>query len=112
MTRAIKIASWTISVAVVLLLVVIALVFTVANTDWGRRLAESTTARLSGGQVLLTGVSGRFPDDLHVDRIELRDGDTPWLDAQDITLRWSPARLMHKALQVEVLRARRVLVLR
>lgn len=112
MPRAIKILAWTIGVLLVLPLVLIALVLTIPNVDWGRHLIEDTTARLTGGKVVLSGLAGHFPDDLRVARIELREGETPWLVAEDVALRWSPTRLARKALDVELLHAGRIQLLR
>src|SRR5438045_7644845 len=112
MSRTLKILAWTIGVLIVLPLLLITLVVTVANVDWGRRLAERMTAQLSGGNLVLTGVSGHFPDDLRIARVEVRDEETPWLNAEDITVQWSPARLTRKMLQVELLHAGRVELLR
>jgi translocation and assembly module TamB len=86
----------------------IALVLLAANVDWGRRLIERATVQFSGGQIVLTGMSGRFPDDLHIAHIELRDADALWLSADDVRLQWTPSRLVRNLLQVERLHAARV----
>ena len=112
MARAIRILVSVTGVLIVLPVVLITLVVLVANMDWGRRLIERTTAQLSGGQVVLTGVSGRFPDDLRVAHVELRDAETLWLSADDVALQWSPSGLVRKQLQVHLLRAGRVELLR
>ena len=112
MARTIRILLSVTGVLMVLPVVLIMLVVLVANVDWGRRLLERTTAQLSGGQVVLTGVSGRFPDDLRVARVEFRDAQTLWLSADDVALQWSPSRLAGKLLQVQLLRAGRVELLR
>src|SRR5437762_2739135 len=112
MSRTLKILAWTIGVLIVLPLLLITLVISVANIDWGRRLAEHMTAQFSGGNVVLTGLSGHFPDDVRIARVEVRDDEAPWLNAEDITVQWSPARLTGKVLQVELLHAGHVEVLR
>jgi len=68
MPKSVKIVAWMAGVLVVVPVALIALIFVLANMDWGRRVLERTTAQLSGGQVVLTGVSGHFPDDLRIDR--------------------------------------------
>ena len=108
MARAIRILVTAAGVLIVVPVMLITLVVVAANMDWGRRLIERTTAQLSGGQVMLTGVAGRFPDDLRVAHVELRDAETLWLSADDVALQWSPARLVRKQLQVAFLRAGRV----
>ena len=57
-------------------------------------------------------MSGRFPDDLHVAHVELRDAGTLWLSADDVALQWSPSRLAGKHLHMQLLRAGRVDLLR
>ena len=96
--------AWLTGVLIVVPVIAIALVFVVANMDWGRRLIESTAGQLSRGQVLLTGISGHFPDDLHIAHAEMHDGGTPWLTADDVTLQWSPSALGHEQLDVQLLR--------
>ena len=105
MSRASRILAWSAGVLIVLPVVLITLVVAVASTDWGRRALELATARLSGGQVVLTGMSGRFPDDLRIAHIEVRDGETLWLSADDVALQWSPSGLARKLLQVQLLHA-------
>src|SRR5947208_571858 len=72
MSRTLKILAWTIGVLIVLPLLLITLVISVANIDWGRRLAEHMTAQFSGGNVVLTGLSGHFPYDLRYARVVVR----------------------------------------
>ena len=110
--RAVKILAWMAGVLIVVPVIAIALVFVVANMDWGRRLIESTAGQLSRGQVLLTGISGHFPDDLHIAHAEIHDGGTPWLTADDVTLQWSPSALGLEQLDVQLLRAGQVQLLR
>ena len=112
MSRATRILAWSAGVLIVLPVVLITLVVAVANTDWGLRVLELTTARLSGGQVVLTGMSGRFPDDLRIAHIEVREGETIWLSADDVALQWSPSALAGKLLKVQLLRAGHVELLR
>jgi len=112
MPKSAKIVAWTAGVLIVVPVVLIALIFVLANMDWGRRVLERTTAQLSGGQVVLTGVSGHFPDDLRIARAEVRDAASLWLTADDVTLQWSPAELTHKRLQIQLLRATQVQLLR
>jgi translocation and assembly module TamB len=107
-----RILAWVGGVLIALAAVVVALVLAVANTDRGRRLLEVAIARLSGGQVVLTGISGQFPDHLRVARAELSDADSIWLSADDIALQWSPAALASRQLRVQMLRVGRVRLLR
>ena len=66
MRRAARISGWIVAALVVVPFLVVALVVAIANTDAGRRALERVVARASGGQVLLQGLTGRFPDRLRV----------------------------------------------
>ena len=94
MRRAARVSAWIAAAIVVLPLLVAALVVAIANTDGGRRSLERVVARASGGQVLVQGLTGRFPDRLRVGHIELRDRDGTWGVADDLALEWSPSRLL------------------
>ncbi len=98
-------------VAAVPLVLVLAL-WEFANTDSGQRLIEQLATRLSDNRVVITGLSGRLPGELHLDRLELRDGRGVWLVATDITLRSSASRLLLRHVDVDLLRAGHVLVSR
>jgi translocation and assembly module TamB len=76
-----------------------------ANTSWGRQAIERLTARLSGGEIRITGLAGHVPDDLRADRLELRDGQGLWLAANDVHVQWSPAQLLHEAIHLELVEA-------
>src|SRR5687767_15408145 len=94
MRRAARLWTWALAAIVVLPLLAAALVVAVANTDPGRRAIERAVAQASGGQVVLEGLAGRFPDRLRVARIEMRDRDGTWGVATDLALDWSPSRLL------------------
>jgi len=94
MRRAARISGWIVAALVVVPFLVVALVVAIANTDAGRRALERVVARASGGQVLLQGLTGRFPDRLRVGHIALRDRDGTWGIADDLALDWSPTHLL------------------
>jgi len=112
MARTIRILAWVAGALIVLPVVLITFVLVVANMDWGRRMLELTTAQLSGGRVVLAGMSGRFPDDLRIAHAEVHDAQSLWLSADDVALQWSPSGLASKRLQVQLLRVGRVELLR
>jgi translocation and assembly module TamB len=100
-----------IMVAAVLLglpLVLCTAVLVLANTDYGRRLIESSTTRLTDGGVVLQGLAGRFPDRLRLARLELRDPQGLWLQADDLQLNWWLLPLVRKHARVDLLQASRV----
>jgi translocation and assembly module TamB len=83
-------------------------VLVLANTDYGRRLIESNTARLTDGGVLLQGLAGRFPDRLRLARLELRDPQGLWLEADELQLNWWPLPLIRRHARVDLLQAARL----
>jgi translocation and assembly module TamB len=94
MRRAARLSLWALAAIVVLPLVLATLLVAIANTDPGRRAIERAVAQASGGQVVLEGLAGRFPDRLRIARIETRDRDGTWGVATDLALDWSPGRLL------------------
>ena len=94
MRRAARLCAWALAAIVVLPLLAATLFAAIANTDLGRRAIERLVAQASGGQVVLEGLAGRFPDRLRAGRIEMRDRDGTWGVATDLALDWSPSRLL------------------
>ena len=87
-------------------------VLAIGNTAPGRHLAERLVNQASGGQVALHGLSGRFPDALHFDRLEFKDAAGSWAVAENVDLDWSPLRLVTGAARIDRLAAARVELLR
>ncbi len=81
-----------------------------ANTDRGRRLIEHYTEQASGGQVLLQGLAGRFPDRLRLARLQLRDPQGLWLTAEQVQLNWWPVPLIRRHGRIELLQAARIAI--
>jgi translocation and assembly module TamB len=94
MRRAARVSAWVLAAIVVVPLLAAAFVVALGNTDSGRRALERALARASGGQIVLEGLAGHFPDRLRVARIELRDREGTWAVASDLRLAWSPRRLL------------------
>ncbi|HTV80667.1 MAG TPA: translocation/assembly module TamB domain-containing protein [Steroidobacteraceae bacterium] len=103
MRRPARIASAVAAGLLGLMVLVIAAVLVIPNTTGGRALIIRETAALTDGKVRLAGIHGRFPGALDLDRIELRDRQGPWLWAQHISLRWSPAALVGRHILVDSL---------
>ena len=91
-------------------LVLLLVVF--ANTGLGQRTIASLAGPLSGGRVNIVGLSGRIPDALRAERVELRDDEGLWLTADNVTLDWSPFALLRNRVDVSRFEADRVAVLR
>ena len=83
-----------------------------ANTDIGRRLLADAVASLSGGRLHVAGITGHFPDDFRISRIELADAKGVWLRIDDMALEWSPRRLLRRDIAVRNLTAARIEVAR
>jgi translocation and assembly module TamB len=95
-----------------LAVLLLALGLGLANTPWGRHAIESATARWTGGQVLVVGLAGQFPDDLRAARLEVRDDQGSWASAQEIHVQWSPAQLLHNAIHLDLIQAASVQIAR
>ena len=100
-----RIVLWVAGLVIVAPLALVALVLLVllvgANTGPGRRLIERQAASLSGGLVTLTGLGGRFPDDLRVAHVEVHDHLGVWLTLDGIRLDWHPLALLGRSARIE-----------
>ena len=102
---------WVAGCAAVLIAVpilAIAIGLLAANTDPGRRLIERSVAQLTGGTVRIEGLSGRFPDNLRIARIDIADPSGPYGRILDASLQWAPTRLLSGRVDVALLEAKQV----
>jgi translocation and assembly module TamB len=112
MRRAGRIGLWVLGIVMVLPVVLVLAVVLAANTGAGQLLLASQVGRFSGGMVTLTGLSGRFPDALRLQRLEVRDARGVWLEAEGVRLDWSPLALLRRSARVDELAAARIGVAR
>ena len=110
MARRYRILIGAAAVLLSLPIVLCAALLLLGNTDRGRRLIEHYTEQLSGGQVQLQGLAGRFPDQLRLARLELRDPKGLWLTAEDVQLNWWPLPLLRHHVRADVLQAARIAI--
>src|SRR3569833_4639723 len=103
MSRPVKIALWTGAGLVALLVLLASIALIVPSTENGRAFISREASELTQGQVRLTGIHGSFPAALDLDRLELRDAQGLWLWADHISLRWSPASLLSRHVDVDLL---------
>ncbi len=103
MRRLLKISAWTVGSLLALILVLMSTLLIIGNTESGRAFIIRTTARLTDGQVQLAGINGSFPAALDLDKLQLSDDHGVWLDAERISLRWSPMGLLTRHVQVDSL---------
>src|SRR5215468_1601349 len=84
---------------------VLALTFAFLQTPSGQRMLVGL---VSGKSLQISGLSGFFPTDLQVDRIELLDSQGPWVRVENARVRWSFASLFEGRVRVELLAASRI----
>jgi translocation and assembly module TamB len=112
MRRAGKILTWVVGVLIAFPVLLVVAVLVTANVDPGRRLIERLTPQLTGDLVRLSGISGRFPDALRIEHIEVRDKVGAYVTVSDAALNWSPMALLRGLASVDVLSAANVTVAR
>src|ERR1700722_14246360 len=105
MRRALKISAWIVGSLALLMFLAVGALFVAGNTGSGRAMIETLTRRLTSGHVSLSGLAGSFPGQLTLERLELRDDRGVWLTGERVALRWSPAALLARRIQVETLHA-------
>ena len=103
MRRLLKISAWTVGSLLALILVLLCAMLITGNTESGRAFIIRTTTRLTDGHVQLAGIKGSFPAALDLDKLQLSDDHGVWLDAEHISLRWSPTGLLARHIQVDSL---------
>ncbi len=95
MRRTARILAWIAAIVVGLPLLLVAAILVAGNTGPGRHLIEHLTPSLTGGEIRLAGLAGRFPDRLRATRFELADKDGPYFTLDALTFDWSPTQLLH-----------------
>ena len=73
MRRAVRIILWAVAVLVGLPVLLVAIVLIGANTGPGRAEIARLVGPLTGGRMVVRGVSGTFPTDLRLRHVEFRD---------------------------------------
>ncbi len=104
MVRTVRWIGWGLAV----LLGFVAILLILANTPAGFNFIENQVARLTGGEVRIARLDGRFPDALRVGRVELNDRDGLWLAIDDLRLDWAPSRLLTGRAVIDRLQARHI----
>lgn len=92
-----------------LVVLLLAGAFGLAQTRFGQdRLAALIAGQLGDAEV--EGLSGFLPFDIGLRRLALRDASGVWLTVEDARLRVRPAALLHGAVEIEAVGARRVVL--
>jgi len=94
MRRYVRPLAWTFGILLIVPVLLVALVLFGASTQPGRDYIERMTPKITGGNVAIQGLGGRFPAGLRVARIQVRDSGGTWLVIDGLTLDWVPARLL------------------
>ena len=101
MRRSVKTIAWTAGGLALLLMLVIGAVLILGNTSAGRVQIEKLVARLTGGNVQLSGMAGSFPSHLTLEELQLKDAAGVWLTAKKIELDWTPWGYLEGHLQID-----------
>jgi translocation and assembly module TamB len=101
MRRSLKIIAWIGGGLALLLTLVVGTVLILGNTSAGRVQIEKLVARLTGGNVQLSGLAGSFPSHLTLEELKLKDAAGVWLTAKKIELDWTPWDYLEGRLQID-----------
>ena len=113
MRRALHVGAWVVAAVIAFAVVLGAALMVIGNTAGGRRLLERSVSWASHGRVLMQGLSGRFPDRLRLQHLQLRDAQGTWLQADALAVDWLPLQLLERRrVHVQRLAAGNVQVLR
>jgi translocation and assembly module TamB len=107
-SQRVRLLKWVVTTVLVLLAIpvlAVLLVALAANVDAGRRFIEQQTASLSDGVVRIQGLSGRFPDALRAEQIQVSDAKGPYLTIKGLNLDWSPLKLVQRIAHIDQLQA-------
>jgi translocation and assembly module TamB len=94
MRRLLKIFAWVVGTLALVCVLIGAVVYIGGNSVRGRTAIEKLTYALTSGHVVLSGLAGSFPQQLTLDRLELRDARGVWLTAEKVSVVWSPMALL------------------
>jgi len=92
---------WGLGGAAALILVFVGLALLLVNTPPGRGALARSIAWATDGQVSISNVTGRLPDRFLIGHLTLRDARGEWLSADNISVVWSPSRLIAHRLAVD-----------
>ena len=108
MRTVLRILGWVVGVLILVPFFGVLATVLLLNVDPGRRLVERLAGSLTGGEVVIAGLGGRFPDALRLAHAEVHDAQGAWLVLDGMTLDWSPLALLHKEARIDRLTAARL----
>lgn len=103
-----KVAPWVAGVFILVALLLLVLM----RTPAGHSVLEWSVKTLTGGEVVVTGLSGGLPNSLRAERLELRDANGTWLHADQISLDWTALPALWGRIIVQKVAAEQVTILR
>ena len=83
----------------------IATLFIGLNTGAGRQFVVGEVNHFAVGQIRVAGLGGHFPADLKLAHLSVLDREGAWASADGVELRWRPAALLRRDVQVTSLTA-------
>ncbi len=110
--KPLKIAGLSFAGLIALLLILTGGLFAALNTAPGQNYAASLIGKFTAGRVQAKGLSGGFPASPRLVTLVIADAQGPWLEADDITLDWSPWALIHRRVAIQSLTARQITAFR
>ena len=87
-------------------------VFLLLRTGPGHGVIAWAIEELSGGDVVVSGLYGALPGEVHADSVELRDERGLWLKLENVDLDWRPFALLGDHIDVASASAGRVVIMR
>ncbi|MFG1429112.1 translocation/assembly module TamB domain-containing protein [Roseixanthobacter glucoisosaccharinicivorans] len=114
-SRILKGIAQVVAVALIAVVAFALLAFGIVQTPPGKAFLArfaSELASTNGLRVTLTGLTGFVPGDIALARVELADPKGNFLELEDLRLRWSPLALLSGTVDVALVQAARVNVLR
>lgn len=113
--RALRLILWSLGTLIVSVAAILAGLFGLAQTEFGKAYIAELAGRLASGnglQVEVSGLTGFVPTDIRISRIVLADPKGTFTEIDDLGLRWDPLALLSGTISVQTLEAAQVSVLR
>ena len=105
-----KIAIYAVRGVLGLLALSIVLLLVLLYTSPGHRTISWIVGETTN--VTITGLSGDLPDDIHAATVEVSDAGGVWLRVEDVSLNWSALSLWSNHVDIQRVRAAKIVVLR
>ncbi len=101
LTHALKVTAVSVGSVLGFLIVAAAAIVVFGNTAPGRDVIAALVPRLSGGSIVIEGLTGRFPDRLRMAEVGVQDADGTFSVLNQVRIDWSPSKLLFGEVAVE-----------